>query len=1593
MGRVFAAYLRQRVQHFREVFGAVALAAVPRCGNVRGVRFQHDGVEGQFPGETADFGGALIGHGAAETKLQALVDELPCLLQAAAEGMGDAAGDAHAAQGGEDLIVGLADMQHHRQARVARDGKLRLEQGLLPPRVQILHEIVQADLADGHRAYLLHQRGQRVQILGPVLLQINGVEPQGRVERVVLRAKLHQPGHARHVDAGHDHADDSRRLGARDDRGAVGVEFLHVYMAMGVDEVHGYCVNACLVLNSESAIVEAGFQDRGYNTPAPVGRFQVSSQLFYRVIVHSIFKSLAADIQQCMLQDQRRLRCRLRELEQMRGRQGAGDAVRQALEQLAGEILRSRARRAARLAGLPRPEFPENLPVNERREEIARAIAENQVVILCGETGSGKTTQLPKICLSIGRGVAGMIGHTQPRRIAARSVAARIAAELHTQVGQVVGYKVRFNDRVSPDSYVKLMTDGILLAETQGDRFLEQYDTLIIDEAHERSLNIDFLLGYLKQLLPRRPDLKVIITSATIDPESFSRHFNNAPILEVSGRTYPVEVRYRPLVAEDEDERERTQLEAILEAVDEVSRIDRGDILVFLSGEREIRETAEALRKHHPPHTEILPLFARLSAAEQEKVFQPHDRRRIVLATNVAETSLTVPGIRYVIDPGYARISRYSHRTKVQRLPIEKISQASADQRKGRCGRVSAGVCIRLYSEDDYLARPQFTEPEILRSNLAAVILQMKALRLGEVEDFPFVEPPDGRMIRDGYQTLLELGAVDERHRLTEIGRRLAALPVDPRIGRMILAAKEENCLTEVLIIASALSVQDPRERPLDAQQKADEAHQQFADERSDFLSFLKLWEAFHEQAKHLSQNKLRKYCREHYLSYVRMRDWHDIHQQLHLLVTDMGLRPNQIPAEYDAIHRALLTGLLGNIAFRSEEREYTGARNVKLSIFPGSVLFKKPPKWIVAAELVETARLYARTVAGIEPEWIERLAGPLVKRSYFDPHWEKRAAQVAAYERVTLYGLTLVPKRRVNYGPINPEEARQIFIRSALVEGDFTTRAPFFQHNRRLIVEIEELEAKSRRRDVLVDEEVLYRFYDERIPQGIYSGPTFDKWRKRAEQENPKLLFLTREYLMRHGAAGVTEAQFPDSFAIDGLRLPLEYHFEPGDPMDGVTVKVPLSALNQLRPEPFEWLVPGLLKEKIVALIKSLPKSLRRNFVPAPDFAEACIEAFTSREGALLDALARHLQRMTGVEVPREAWRPEELPPHLRMNFALVDERGKRIAMGRDLAALQKEHGAQAQQSFARLSMPEYERENVTYWAFGDVPEQVEFQRNGVALKGYPALVDDGTSVSLRLFDSPEAAAEAMRAGLRRLFMLQIPQQLKYLEKNLPGLQQMCLRYANVPPPPGGPDARQDSRQGNLCDELKRDLITAIVDRAFFAEEAPVRTATAFEQRRDAAAKRLMTVANELCGLVDKILTEYHAVAQRVKGVVSSVHLDAYNDIREQLNHLVYRGFVAHTPYRWLMHLPRYLRAIGLRLDKLALAPARDGQKMAEIKPLWKACLQRMEQRREERVHDPELEQYRWMLEELRVSLFAQELKTAMPVSVKRLERQWGTA
>ena len=1083
-----------------------------------------------------------------------------------------------------------------------------------------------------------------------------------------------------------------------------------------------------------------------------------------------------------MLRDRRGLAERIRRL---RHRCRAGKPIDRGLAEVREAVERSASECRQRQERLPTPEFPPQLPVSAHRSEIARIIAGNQVTVVCGETGSGKTTQLPKICLALERGVSGLIGHTQPRRIAARSISARIASELNSEPGRLVGYKVRFSDHVGADAYVKVMTDGILLAETQSDPLLQAYDTLIVDEAHERSLNIDFLLGYLKNLLPRRPELKLVITSATIDPGRFSRHFDGAPIVQIPGRTYPVEVRYRPFTSDDEDARDRHQQQGILDAVDEASRLGPGDILVFLAGEREIRDASEALRKHHPAKSEVLPLFARLSAREQQRIFQPHQGRRVILATNVAETSLTVPGIRYVVDPGYARISRYGYRTKVQRLPVERISQASADQRKGRCGRVSGGVCIRLYSEEDFDGRAEYTEPEIQRTNLAAVILRMAALGLGDVERFPFIDPPDRRLVNDGYRLLVELGAMDAEHRLTKLGRRLACLPVDPRLSRMIFAAVEEGSLREVLIIVSALSVQDPRERPGDARDEADAAHLPFQDEASDFVSFQKLWDFYHERARHLSGNKLRKLCRQTFLSYVRMREWHDVHQQLLGMLHDMGVRRNREPASYAQIHRALLAGLLGSIGFKREERQYAGARNTRFLIFPGSGLARRGPKWIMAAELVETARLYARTVARIEPAWAESVGNHLVRRSYEDPRWDHRQARVVATEKVTLHGLPVVPGRRVHYGPIDPGAARRIFIHHALVAGEYRTGVPFLAHNLGLVANIRALEDKLRRRDLLVDEETVYAFYDRHLPPDIYNGSRFERWRKGAEREAPRLLFLRREDLLRHGAEEATAERFPDSLTVDGLTLQLSYDFEPGSQEDGVTVSLPLPAVPVLRPERFEWLVPGLLRDRIVALIRTLPKPLRRHFVPAPDFATACLESMTPGEGDLLEVLARHLHRMTGVPVPADAWRSEALPAHLRMRFAVIDERQRVLAVGRDLRMLQRQLGKQAEKSFRPGPGTGLERTGMTTWSLGELPHVVGFEQNGVALKGFPALVDEVSSAGIRVFADADRAEESHRAGLRRLLMLSLPGQFRSLKKRLPGIREMCLDYAPVPPVP----------------------------------------------------------------------------------------------------------------------------------------------------------------------------------------------------------------
>jgi ATP-dependent helicase HrpA len=1275
---------------------------------------------------------------------------------------------------------------------------------------------------------------------------------------------------------------------------------------------------------------------------------------------------------------------------------------------------------------LPPITFPEELPVSGRRREIAEALRANQVVIVSGETGSGKTTQLPKICLELGRGQAGLIGHTQPRRIAASSTAKRIAQELGSPLGEHVGFKVRFTDTLSRGASVKLMTDGILLAETQTDPLLRQYDTIIIDEAHERSLNIDFLLGYLKQLLPRRPDLKIIITSATIDAERFARHFARGdklpPVIEVSGRLYPVEIRYRPVEPAEKSDRpdgrtsaqkeQRDLMDAVVDAVDELARIGPGDVLVFLPGEREIRDTAEALRKHHPPHVEILPLFARLSVQEQERVFKTSNARRIVLATNVAETSLTVPGIRYVVDAGLARVKRYSYRNKVEQLQIEPVAQSAANQRAGRCGRVAAGVCIRLYDEQDFLQRPKFTDPEILRSSLAAVILRMKALRLADVETFPFIEPPLGRAIADGYQLLQELGAVDDNNQLTPLGRQLAKLPLDPRVGRMILAARDNAALNEVLIIAAALSVQDPRDRPLDAQDAADNAHKKFADDKSEFLSYLKIWKWFEEAIEHKKSNRqLMDSCRANFLSQLRLREWRDVHSQLLTLVKEQGWRMNESPATYEQLHTALLTGLLGNVGYKAEDEPiYLGARGIKFHIWPGSSLAKKAGRWIMGAELVETTRLYARCIAQIQPEWLERVGGHLLKKSYGDPRWEKRTAQVSAFERATLYGLVVYSQRRINYGQINPKEAREIFIRSALVAGEYETRFPFLAHNQKLVREIENLEHKSRRLDVLVDEELIAGFYDKLIPQEIHAGIAFEKWLKDATAGNPKLLHLNRDDLMRHEAAGVTTDLFPKTMQVAGVPMTLSYHFEPGSPRDGVTLAVPLYALNQVSAERADWLVPGMLKEKVHLLLKSLPQKLRRHCVPLPDYAAGFCERAEFGKGNLIDTLIADVREQTGITVKTTDFKLETLPAHHFMNFKIIDEHGRQLEMGRTLANLQAEFGGQARESFQRIAeknavaameamdagtpdKPQAahagkaeskagnnaasqaqktaaaEHQNLTAWTFGELPELLEIQQGKQSLIGFPALVDKGSHCDLEVFDDPAEAARVHHAGLRKLFALQLREQIKFLEKNVPGLQQMGMQYMSL----------------GSQEELREQIIQAALDRACMQDPLP-KNAEEFNRRKDEGKSRIGLLVNEIARLAAQVLSEYYTLPKKLQG--AKTHAQSAADMQSQLQSLVGKRFIADNDYGQLAHFPRYLKAINIRLEKLRADPARDARLMAEWM-LVAAPWQRAQKDRQKN-SDPKMQEFRWLLEELRVSLFAQELRTPMPVSVKRLQKVW---
>ena len=1293
--------------------------------------------------------------------------------------------------------------------------------------------------------------------------------------------------------------------------------------------------------------------------------------------------------------------------------------------------------------------FPESLPVSARRDEISAAMAANQVVIVCGETGSGKTTQLPKIALAMGRGKLNsppgqgrLIGHTQPRRIAASSVAKRIAEELNTPLGEVVGYKVRFQDRLSRDASVKLMTDGILLAETQTDPLLKAYDTIIIDEAHERSLNIDFLLGYLRQILPRRPDLKIVVTSATIDADRFAQHFASskgaAPILYVSGRMFPVEQRWRPF----EETRDYDLNSAIADAVDELWAGNAGgDILVFLPGEREIREAADHLRKHlgHNVMTrnaEVLPLFARLSQAEQDRIFDGHSGRRIVLATNVAETSLTVPGIRYVIDSGTARIKRYSFRSKVEQLLVEPVSQSSANQRAGRCGRVADGICIRLYDAQDFAGRPRFTDPEILRSSLAGVILRMKSLHLGMVEDFPFLERPQGRAIADGYQLLNELGAVDDANELTRLGQELARLPLDPRVGRMIIEGRERQALDEVLVIASALSVQDVRDRPMEMQTQADQQHVKFDDEKSEFSGYLKLWQWIHDArgGKHegapgasdnthkLSNRQYEQLLRQNFVNVRRVREWRDIHSQLHTVVAEHKWKLNTQPASYEQLHKAMLSGLLGNIGWKLEDApnpatgarpgsgsgEYLGARGIKFFPHPGAHLRKKPGRWIVAAELVETTRLFGRGIANIDPQWIEEVAGHLLKKQVLDPHWEKKTGDVMAVERATLYGLVVYSGRRVAFAPVDLHGARDIFIRQALVAGEWETKLPFLAANLKLVRQVEELEHKSRRQDVLVDDELIYAFYDQQLPPDVFSAHSFEAWYRQASRDQPQLLKLSRDELMRHEAAGITTSSFPKTVRLGGIDCAATYLHEPGDPRDGVTVTVPLFVLNQVSDDRVEWLVPGMLKDKIQALLKSLPQKPRTRFVPLPESALRLAATLGDEihwdRGSLTDALLKQVREQTSLDVRRTDFKLDMVPAHLFMNLLVVDEHGRQLGMGRNLGALKAELGVQARGAFQALagmkiaaiasdaldeprpgsaagaarrtsvqagapSLAAAPEQRYTAWTFGELPELMEIRKGGTSLVGFPALIDQGDAVTIEVFDEPDVAVAKHRAGLRRLFALQMRDAIKYLEKNIPELQKMSVAYMPL----------------GTQEELREQVIEVALDRAFLLDPLPTGEA-AFKRRIEEGRGRLTLIANEVARLAASILVEYGAAVRKIKD--TKIQPDATADAAQQLQRLVPKRFLAVTPWPQLQHFARYLKAITLRLEKLRADPARDSTKLSELRPQEQRYWRLVSERKG--AVDDRMSEFRWLLEELRVSFFAQELRTPQPVSVKRLDKVW---
>ena len=1294
---------------------------------------------------------------------------------------------------------------------------------------------------------------------------------------------------------------------------------------------------------------------------------------------NAAIEQLLKNLDHAMIAERHRLRRQLHEL-----RKRPDEAK---LAQWAARVQASCDQVAARQASVPRIRYDDSLPIAAKREEIKKVLAAHQVLIIAGETGSGKTTQLPKICLELGLGMHGQIAHTQPRRIAARSVATRVAEELGTPLGALVGYQVRFEDQSDANTLVKLMTDGILLAETQHDRFLERYDTIIVDEAHERSLNIDFLLGYLKTLLPRRPDLKVIITSATIDLERFSKHFNDAPIIEVSGRTYPVETWYRPLTSEQDEEGNRveddlTVDQAILATLDEIAAHERsvgkgpGDVLVFLPGEREIRDAAEMLRKAQLRHTEILPLYARLSPAEQQKIFQSHPGRRVVLATNVAETSLTVPGIRYVIDSGTARISRYSYRAKVQRLPIEAVSQASANQRKGRCGRVEPGICVRLYSEDDFNGRPAFTDPEILRTNLAAVILQMLHLRLGEIDAFPFIEPPDGKAISDGFNLLQELSAVNRENQLTPLGRQLARLPVDPRLGRMLLEGAQQGSLQELLIVASALSVQDPRERPPERQQAADQAHAQWKDPDSDFAALVNLWRGFEEQRQALTASPLRNWCRKNFLNYLRLREWRDSHRQLSLICRDLQLSINKEPADYPRLHKAILSGLLSQIGQKTEDGDYLGARQRRFWVHPSSGLGKKRPQWLMTAELVETTKLYARMVAKIEPDWIEPLAGHLIKKNHFEPHWEKKRGQVVAFEQVTLYGMIVVGRRPVHYGPIDPQASRELFIRQGLVGGEIQSRAKCLAANARLLEQLDELEAKARRRDILADEETLYAYYEARLPAEIHQTATFDSWYRVTSQKDPQLLIMREEDVLAREASEVTATQYPDTLRIGDLSLALSYHFEPNHPRDGVTVRVPAPLLPSLPGERLEWLVPGLLEAKCIALVRNLPKALRKNFVPVPDFVRAALQRMNFAEGSLPQALGRELLRMTGARVSDEAWAEAaaQVEGHLRMNIEVVDAQGKFLGEGRDLTELTARFVAASQ---AALAVPQSAKaqQPVEAKVFAEVAQTAQQKIAGLSMTVYPALVEAGGTVKEGRFSTLAEAEFQHRRALQRLLLQQLAEPAKFLRGKLPGLTELGLLY----------------RELGRIDALVEDILLASLDTCILEGESTLPRdgaglASLAERKRGHWADH----AERLARLTLEILTLWHGLQKRFKGKIDLAQAVALNDIKQQLVNLVYPGFVRETPAVWLKELPRYLKAVELRLEKLGSQVQRDRVWSGELSGLWAQYKARADKHAQEGKRDEQLVLYRWWIEEYRVSLFAQQLGTKVPISDKRLAKQW---